>query len=270
MIKEEYKKAFDSLSTRMGFEEETEKLLCAVLAERNNMKSKKLITVLVAVILAVVLTAGTVYAAVKLLTPAQVAENFDDSPLAEAFNSDDAVIINETKRAGDYNITLMGVVSGKNLSEWEDIDEEFSYISVAVERIDGREITMETGIDIRITALIEGYQPWLVNIYSLSEGARGFIEDGIYYFIYSYEALEMFADREVAFYVYSGFLGPGSDIFSYDNETGKIDYNDSYTGVRAKFELPLDSSKADPQAAREYLENFGFTLNEDGSLNLDE
>ncbi len=271
LIREQYKKAFDSLEVREGFEEDTQRILRSFLAERKNMKNKKLITVLAAVILAAVLTAGTAYAAVRLLTPSQLAESFDDKPLAEAFASEDAVIINETKEAGDYNITLMGIVSGKNISEWDDVDKARSYVAVAVEHADGTPMTLDEDREVKITPLVEGYQPWFVNLFSLCDGgANGHITDGVYYFLYSFETLEMFADREVAFYIYSEGLAPSAEIFSFDEATGAIDYAPEYKGVKGKFPLTLDPSKADPKAAREHLESVGFVLNEDGSINLSE
>lgn len=271
MMRQQYRKAFDSLDVREGFEAETERLLRAVMAERNSMKNKKLISVLVIAALVFVLAAGTVYAAVKLMTPSQLAESFDDKPLAEAFASDDAVIINETMQAGDYNITLMGIVSGKNISEWEDVDKDRSYVAVAVERIDGTPLTIEDNIGVQITPLVEGYQPWFVNLFSLcSGGANGYPTDGVYYFLYSFETLEMFADREVAFYLYSERMAPSAEIFSFDEATGEIDYAEGYTGVKGKIPLTLDPSKADPEAVRAHLESVGFTLNEDGSINIEE
>ncbi len=269
LIKSQYKKEFDSLSPRSGFEEETINLLRGAVAERNSMNSKKLITVFVSVLLAVVLLAGTVYAAVRLLTPSQVAEGIGDPKLAAAFESDDAVIINETKQAGDYNVTLMGFVSGRNLSGIDNIDTSYSYVCVAIERTDGTPLTIADGVDIFISPLVSGYQPWCVNLFSLSNGANGYVDNGVYYMLYTLETLEMFADREVALYVYSGRMAPGADIFSFNEESGAINYNPDYRGVRVKFDLPLDASEADPEAARQHLESFGFILDANGNLILE-
>ncbi len=268
--KDSYKKSFDSLTARSDFESDTEKLLRSVLAERNNtMKSRKNIIVFASAILAVVLMAGSVYAAVALLSPKEVALNIGDPTLAAAFESEDAVIINETKQAGEYNVTLMGIVSGKSLSDWHDTDSSYSYVCFAIEKSDGTAMSITDDMGIQITPLIEGYQPWCVNLFCLSNGANGNLHNGVYYMLYSFETLEMFADHEVAFYVYSESHAPGSDTFSFDESTGKIDYHPDYTGARAKFDLPLDSSKADPEAARQYLTDFGFELDENGKLILE-
>ena len=70
-----------------------------------------------ALLAALVIFAGsaTVYAAWKYLTPDQVAEVAEDLKLAEAFRGEDAVAVNEVQECGKYRITLLGIVSGKNL-----------------------------------------------------------------------------------------------------------------------------------------------------------
>lgn len=75
-----------------------------------SMNRTKKITLLAAA--AVALLAVTVSAAVLWLTPAQVAVELNDPMLAEAFQSEAAVILNETQTVGDYTVTLMGMVSG--------------------------------------------------------------------------------------------------------------------------------------------------------------
>ena len=60
---------------------------------------------------AVALLAVSVSAAVVWLTPAQVAEELDNPALAAAFEGKDAIVLNETQTAGDYTVTLGGLVS---------------------------------------------------------------------------------------------------------------------------------------------------------------
>lgn len=40
----------------------------------------------------------------------------EDGALAKAFESKDAITINETQKSAGYEITLMGIVTGKDLS----------------------------------------------------------------------------------------------------------------------------------------------------------
>lgn len=55
----------------------------------------------------------TAYAATQLFSPKQVAEHLGQQLLAKAFESRDAVEINQSVISGDYNVTLNGIVSGK-------------------------------------------------------------------------------------------------------------------------------------------------------------
>ena len=59
--------------------------------------------------LVLALTAGTgvVYAAYRLLTPKQVAEERGDNKLAQAFTGEGALEINETQHFSEYDVTLL-------------------------------------------------------------------------------------------------------------------------------------------------------------------
>ena len=60
----------------------------------------------------------TAYAAYRYLSPAQVAERVStNGALAEAFEGEEAILINETQQSNGYDITLLGLVSGKNCSD---------------------------------------------------------------------------------------------------------------------------------------------------------
>ena len=59
-----------------------------------------------------------VAAAVRYLTPEQVAESFSDELLSKAFQTADAILLNETQEAAGYWIILLGMVSGEGLSEY--------------------------------------------------------------------------------------------------------------------------------------------------------
>ena len=232
--------------------------------------SKKYKIIIAAVVCALMMTI-TVSAAVMLLSPSQIADRLGDSSLSQAFASEDAVIVNESIQTGDYIITFLGMVSGRDISTYlagTDTSEEYTYAAVSVERADGGEIRQEDGCPVSVTPLVTGYQPWVVNLFSLANGANGYVENNVYYYLFSCNNLEFFADHEIALYAYTGHA-PSSEIFSYDAETGEIDYADGYDGVRAVFELELDSSKADPAKVRELLTEAGFMLNEDGSLKLE-
>ncbi len=71
-----------------------------------------------ALMAAAVISVGSLTAAAawKYLTPDQVAKEAEDIGLAAAFQGEGAISINETQTYGPYKITLLGVVSGENLS----------------------------------------------------------------------------------------------------------------------------------------------------------
>lgn len=236
------------------------------------MKNKKTIKVLIAAAAALMLMTTTVFAISALLSPAQVAEQTGNQEIAEAFRSENAVLINETVTAGDYTITLLGMTSGQELQIINDmpVEAERSYVVVSVERNDGVPIDPENELlapsqenSITFSPLVEGWAPHYVNAWSLSCGAHGTTVDGVRYYLFDYANLEMFADRTVYLAVYEGFA-PTIDIFTMSDD-GTISYADGYEGVRVMFTLPLDPSKADPEAARQLLIDQGI-LNEDGTV----
>ena len=94
---------------------------------------------------AVALLAVSVSAAVVWLTPAQVADRVEEPLLAEAFQSEDAIVLDESVTAGDYQITLAGMVSGEDLSVPTDYNGEIindrTYAVFRVARADGKPLT---------------------------------------------------------------------------------------------------------------------------------
>ena len=82
------------------------------------IKRKKVPTVALVAVL-VLAMAVTVSAAVKYMSSKEAAKSMGYDKIAEAFESPDAIEINETVTAGDYNISLLGITSGKELSNLE-------------------------------------------------------------------------------------------------------------------------------------------------------
>lgn len=212
----------------------------------------------------VVLGSTTAFAAWKLLSPAQVAEENADAKLAEAFQGKDAILVNETQEYGGYRVTLMGAVAGKNLSKYlaaEDdgtVRDDRFYGVVAIARADGTPMP-ETSSDeygrepFLVSPYIKGLNPAFYNIMSMDGGYSEFVRDGVQYRLIEMDNIEMFADRGIYMGVSSGSFYD-SNAYLFDEKTGEIKRNESYDGVNALFVLPLDKSKADPAAAQAYLE----------------
>lgn len=245
--------------------------------ETKHMDGKKVRRIPAAVVAAaVILGAGSVtaYAAWKYMTPDKVAESFKDYALMEAFQGEDAVMINERQSYGGYNITLLGIVSGKNISQYASehngvVEDDRTYTAVAIENADGTPMpdTSEDAygdLAFCVSPLIKGYDPNWYNVVTMRGGYSEFQDNGILYRLVECDNVEVFADHGLYLCVSDGtFYNPAA--YNYDEATGEITRNEGYEGLNALFELPIDASKADPQAAAEYL-----TSLEESEQNTDE
>ncbi len=257
MNREDYRKAFDALSFSADFQERTADLLrtrTRELEKERNMtfgKTKKMAALIAACI---ALLAVSVSAAVAWLTPAQVAEEYGQPLLAEAFSGPDAIAVNETVESGDYAITLLGLVSGKNLDVLnQDLDADHTYSVLALRRLDGAPLETQSFdfISYTMTPLVAGCSPAAVNNWTLGAGASGLAVDGVYYYLLDTKSVEMFAEHKVYMAFYEGGV-PSSSIFTVA-EDGSISFAEDFEGVQALFTLPLDPSKADPEAVKAFL-----------------
>lgn len=259
----DYRKAFGELSFSADFQERTVDLLRnrarELEKERTDMticKTKK-IALLAAACIA--LLAVSVSAAYAWLTPAQVAEEHNQPLLAEAFQGPDAITINETVESGDFSITLLGLVSGRNLDVLnQDLEKDHTYSVLALRRLDGTPLENETFdfTSYTMTPLAAGCSPRAVNNWTLGAFASGLAKDGVYYYLLDTQSIEMFADRTVYMAFYEGFV-PNNDTFTVA-EDGTIAFADDFSGVHALFTLPLDPAKADRAAADAFVESTGM------------
>ncbi|MCD7804065.1 MAG: hypothetical protein LUH03_02785 [Oscillospiraceae bacterium] len=204
--------------------------------------------VIAAVVAAVILTVSA-FAAGGLLTASDIANRSGETTLAEHFESEAWSI--ESQTSGGYTITILGIASGDDLSTYDDeIGLDKTYIVGSIERADGEAITDYT--DITVSPVISGYEPWLVNILTLNNGSRHkFIQGGVEYFLVETTNVTIFADHTVYIAAYSGSLAPTSDVYSL-NDDGTISVIGS-DGVATLFEIPLDLTLADPEAAEELI-----------------
>ncbi len=202
---------------------------------------------------AICLICTTTFAAIKLMNAKDTATALGDSKLARYF--DERGGVSDTVTDGKYKATVLGIVSGENLSEFKssswDIFPERTYAVVAVERSDGGDMTFDD--EILVTPLIEGLSPWKYNIFTMNGGYTADILNGILYRIIEFDSIEYFADRTVYMAVVSEPFIKNTQ-YSYDENTGAIAAKDDYDGTNILIELKLDKSKANPEKAREYLD----------------
>lgn len=186
----------------------------------------------------------TAAAAVVLLQPREAG----NQALAAAFESQDAIAVNDTRTVGDYSVTLMGLVSGQGLSRVEALEDGLSrdktYAVLAYQRTDGTPIEEDVP-DLTVSPLVEGYAPWQLNAWTLGGGTCTFAQEGILYYLFECDNVEPFADHTVYLAVYPGtHIPPSTENFAISDE-GHISVADG--SKAALFTLPLDKSKADPQ-----------------------
>lgn len=252
MTENEYRAQVDAISFSPDFQDRTMARLRELARERENktMKSKAVRIGLTAAVLAAALCI-TVFAAVTLLHPWNVARQAGSEALAAAFESEDAMKVNETKTVGDYKVTLMGVVSGQSLSRVEQLEnaeiQDRTYAVLAYARADGTPIAEDVP-GLTVSPLVEGYAPWELNAWTLHGGTHTFAQDGVFYCLLECANVEPFADRTVYLAVYPGsHIPPNAATFAVSDE-GHISVKDGADA--AMFVLPLDKSKADSGKAQ--------------------
>lgn len=206
-------------------------------------------------------------AALRYFSADQVAEETENDKLAEAFDSKDAIDIDETQQTGGYDITLLGMVSGKNLSDYEsyvngELQTDKTYAVVAIANTDGTKMQEKDkdGYNVGYTdkffvsPFIEGYNPNRYNAYAFNGGATNFVKDGVLYWLLETDNIEMFAKHTIYLGVTES-LGTVGEAYTYQEDSGKIEKKKGYSGVNALFTLPIDESKGSEEKAKAYMDS---------------
>lgn len=224
---------------------------------KENMRKHSFRKSAVAAAVACVAVTGsiTAYAAYHYLNPSQIAEELSNDKLAKAFESKDAVKVNETQTIGNHKVTLLGTVSGAGLSSFVPdeisgkLQQDDTYAALAIERTDGKIMREEQKT---VSPLIHGVDWTVANNGTLDAGLQSFVQDGVLYELYECDNLEIFAGRGVQIGVVDRF-GEENHAFTMDEQTGVYERADGYKGMNALFDLPLDTSNADEKAAEQYI-----------------
>lgn len=248
-----------SISSQRIFELTKNKIMEEQKVIKNSDKVKRIRFTPIMVAAIIMVLSITVFAAISFLTPKDVAEKFQKYELSKAFSENDTILDIPAQTSGDYTIKLLGMTSGKNLDEIAeaDVDKNHTYIVGAITKKDGTPMTDYS--DLTITPLVEGYEPWRINIFSLGDGNKhSFIYEGAEYFLIECGSVEIFADRQVYIAAFEGVI-PNRETFVISEE-GTISFNKSYVGARFLFEISLDKSKADAVAVNALLEKHGWDM----------
>ncbi|WP_300367517.1 hypothetical protein, partial [uncultured Subdoligranulum sp.] len=214
------------------------------------------------------LCAGGVAAAGHFLAPTQVAQQMEQRDLSALFAGPDAVQVEETQQAGDYTVTLLGLTSGANVTEywssdWKETDAPRgrSYAVLAVSRRDGTPMadldaeTPDVTVSNSLVSPVLGAPDCPLmdyNVYTMNGARRDLVEEGVHYILVETDLLEPFADKNPQLAVVLNSTDSISDLlngYTQDPETGTIAPKAGMESRCLLFDLPIDESKADPEQA---------------------
>lgn len=243
--------------------------------ESTDMKKKRSYKAAAAAIVCIgALSAVTVHAAMRFLTPDEAAEEMGYEEVADLFREEGAIAVNETQNGKEYAFTLLGMTEGENLLALEEgentIQKDHFYAVVGISSLDGSALTKEefwnSGEGYFISPLIQGLEPWRYNIATMDGGYTEIETDGVVYRMIDCDSIASFADREVYLCVLNKALYE-KEAYVYDEQSGMITPNSEYDGTNLLFQLPIPEEKADPDKAAQYIEEMKKAWEDDSIPN---
>lgn len=229
--------------------------------KKSSVKSWKHATAAAAAIAVTMVSSITAYAAWRYFSAKDVAAEIADNRLAQEFEQNNWMDECETQTYGNYDITLLGIVSGDEISshlsktDSGEIDGDKTYMAVAIARSDGTPMPDSSKTDeeqFYVSPYIEGLDPARYNASVLGGNNTLFVSDGIQYRLLETDNIECFADRKIYMGVSEG-EAYDDKAYVYDSVSGDISRNESYEGVNALFTLSIDSNLADQKRAAEVI-----------------
>jgi len=253
-FKEKYQEEMSAVDFSEAFCENTVRLMqqTAHRKENEHLKRKPLKVILITAVIMALLSV-TAFAVTQYLSAKEVAEYLGDKEIAALFKENECEP--QTVSNGTYDVTFLGKTTGTLLNMTEDFEAEEtrSYAVIAIRRTDGTPLSTIDGMPVQPVPVIEGYMPF--RTWGVMESASGMQREGVLYYLFNYENLEIFADCTVSIALIEGAAFPTPEVLTMD-EKGKIVYADGYEGIKGIFDLPMDKSKADPEAAAKILSNY--------------
>lgn len=229
--------------------------------KKSSVKSWKHATAAAAAIAVTMVSSITAYAAWRYFSAKDVAAEIADNRLAQEFEQNNWMDECETQTYGNYDITLLGIVSGDEISshlsktDSGEIDGDKTYMAVAIAHSDGTPMPDSSKTDeeqFYVSPYIEGLDPARYNAAVLGGNNTLFVSDGIQYRLLETDNIECFADRKIYMGVSEG-EAYDDKAYVYDSVSGDISRNESYEGVNALFTLSIDSNLADQKRAAEVI-----------------
>lgn len=229
--------------------------------KKGSVKSWKHATAAAAAIAVTMVSSITAYAAWRYFSAKDVAAEIADNRLAQEFEQNNWMDECETQTYGNYDITLLGIVSGDEISshlsktDSGEIDGDKTYMAVAIAHSDGTPMPDSSKTDeeqFYVSPYIEGLDPARYNASVMGGNNTLFVSDGIQYRLLETDNIECFADRKIYMGVSEG-KAYDDKAYVYDSVSGDINRNESYEGVNALFTLSIDSNLADQKRAAEVI-----------------
>lgn len=229
--------------------------------KKSSVKSWKHATAAAAAIAVTMVSSITAYAAWRYFSAKDVAAEIADNRLAQEFEQNNWMDECETQTYRNYDITLLGIVSGDEISshlsktDSGEIDGDKTYMAVAIAHSDGTSMPDSSKTDeeqFYVSPYIEGLDPARYNASVLGGNNTLFVSDGIQYRLLETDNIECFADRKIYIGVSDG-EAYDDKAYVYDSVSGDISRNESYEGVNALFTLSIDSNLADQKKAAEVI-----------------
>lgn len=239
--------------------------------ENEIMRERKGRRVSAAVIVAAFVAGAsiTAVAAWQYMSAPEIADRLGDDKLAGHFTEQMTSvektgknlglhdIVGESQNYGGYQVTVLGLMSGEDLSESYNvlngsIRRDRTYCAVAIQKEDGTAVDAEKE-EFFVSPLIGGLNPAHYNVASMGGSYGEFVEEGILYRLVECENITYFADHELYLSV-SDTTFYDNRLYHYDETAGSISRNTDYEGLNALFKLEPDASLADPVKAQALLD----------------
>lgn len=202
------------------------------------------------------------------LRPSQVAQHLQQEGLAALFAESGEDKIQQTQQAGNFSVTLMGLASGENVTEYWSSDwgsgvpaPDRHYAVLAVAHLDGTPMAELTDEKNDVTVSNSLVSPVFAspecslaeyNVFTMNGARHDLVQEGIHYILIETDTLEPFADKNPQLAVvlnHDGGIGALLGGFEQDPDSGEISVMPDTEGDCLLFDLPIDESKADPERA---------------------
>lgn len=239
------------------------------------MKRKKIKTILIAAVLAVVL-AFSAAAGYRFILPHSVQESFghklDSIKLivdTEKADEDEISVVRKTVRSNGYIVTFEAIAESTDcirtvLFEGQDSGEviDSRYAILTLRREDGKQVMYGDDendtlypSDLGYLIMLGGYAPNPC-MWDFHEGKFFYEEDNILYLLLDISDAAIFADHDISL-AFTNKMVLTPDLFVCD-DNGKFVFKDSYEGISAVFNFDMPDELSDKNLQKRFFSTGAF------------